>query len=207
MRVMTRRGRHLLGTALFPPGVFAVHQLRYLLAFGSDAPHELANQGHGYLLELMPWIILAVALGFGSLLARLAHAWRGGVGDDDRGRRLVALWALASAGLLGMYVGQEFFEGLLATGHPQGIGGILGDGGLLSLPASIAVGGVLALVVRGSRELVSRIARRRRSRARNVVLRAPRRAVRPACVAVALPRLAPLAGASAGRAPPISAPR
>jgi len=195
--------RRLLGVALFPLGVFAVHQLRYLLAFGPDAPHELAAQGHGYLLELMPWIMLAVAVGFGGLLARLAHAWLSGVGDDGRGRRLVWLWALASTGLWGMYVGQEFFEGLLATGHPQGLDGILGDGGLWSLPASIAVGGVLALVVRGSRKLVARVARLRRPRARTPVRRAPRRAVRPACVA--LPRLAPMAGASAGRAPPTGA--
>lgn len=195
--------RRLLGVALFPLGVFAVHQLRYLLAFGSEAPHELAAQGHGYLLELLPWITLAVALGFGGLLARLAHAWRRGVGDEDPGWRLGGLWALASAGLLGMYVGQEFFEGLLATGHPQGLEGILGDGGLWSLPASIAVGGVLALVVRGSRELVARVARRRRAPAPTAVCRAPQHAVRPA--RVALPRLTPLAGASAGRAPPSGA--
>jgi hypothetical protein len=76
--------RRLLGAALFPLGVFAVHQLRDVLAFGSDAPHALAGQGHGYLLEMMPWIVLAVALGFGGLLVRLAHAWCTGVGDDER---------------------------------------------------------------------------------------------------------------------------
>lgn len=194
--------RRLLGVTLFPLGVFAVHQLRYLLAFGPDAPHELAAQGHGYLLELMPWIMLAVAAGFGGLLARLAHAWRSGVGDDDRGRRLVWLWALASAGLWGMYVGQEFFEGLLATGHPHGLDGILGDGGLWSLPASIAVGGVLALVVRGSRKLVGRVARLRRRRGQPAARRALKLGVRRDVVA--LVRLAPLASASAGRAPPSS---
>ena len=107
-------------------------------------------------------------------------------------------------GLLGMYAGQEFFEGLLATGHPQGIDGILGGGGLWSLPASIAVGGVLALVVRGSRELVARVARLRRPTRADPVRRTPRPAVRRACVA--LPRPTPMAGASAGRAPPPGAP-
>ncbi|MGI9097508.1 MAG: hypothetical protein ACR2H2_03280 [Solirubrobacteraceae bacterium] len=86
--------------ALFPLGVFAVHQLRYELAFGADASRELADQGHAYLHELTPWIVLAVALGLGGLIARLARAWRSGEADRGHGRRcLVVLWVLASAGL------------------------------------------------------------------------------------------------------------
>jgi len=74
--------------------------------------------------------VLALALGFGGLIARLAHAWRSGEADRGNGRCLVALWALASAGLFSIYVGQELLEGLFASGHPQGLVGILGDGGL-----------------------------------------------------------------------------
>jgi len=199
---MRQRHRQQLGVALFPLGVFAVHQLRYQLAFGFDASRELADQGHAYLHELTPWIVLAVALGLGGLIARLARAWRSGEADRGSGRCLVVLWALASAGLFSIYVGQELLEGLLATGHAEGLAGILGDGGLWALPASIAVGGALALVVRGGRALVARVARLGRRRPRIAGARAPKLVVRPD--PVALPRLAPLACASAGRAPPSS---
>jgi hypothetical protein len=195
---MRRRHSQRLGVALFPFGAVAVHQLRYQLAFGADASRELTDQGHAYLHELTPWIVLAVAAGAGGLLARLARAWRSG--ESERGRCLAALWALASAALFSIYVGQEFLEGLLADGHPQGLAGILGEGGLWALPASLTVGGLLALLVRGGRALVARVARLGRRRPRVAAARAPKGAVRPA--RVALPRLAPLAGASAGRAPP-----
>jgi hypothetical protein len=195
---MRRRHSQRLGVALFPVGAVAVHQLRYQLAFGADASRELTDQGHAYLHELTPWIVLAVAAGAGGLLARLARAWRSG--ESERGRCLAALWALTSAALFSIYVGQEFLEGLLADGHPQGLAGILGDGGLWALPASIAVGGLLALLVRGGRALVARVARLGRRRPRVAAARAPKGAVRPA--RLALPRLAPLASASAGRAPP-----
>jgi hypothetical protein len=195
-----RRTRHV-GVALFPLGAFTVHQLRYELAFGSDASRELADQGHAYLHELTPWIVLAVALGLGGLIARLARAWRTGEADRGTAHCVVVLWALASAGLFSIYVGQEMLEGLFATGHPQGLVGILGDGGLWALPASIAVGGLLALVVWGGRVLVARVARRSRQRSPIAPTRAPKLVVRPDLVA--LPRLAPLAGASAGRAPPV----
>jgi hypothetical protein len=195
---MRRRHSQRLGVALFPFGAVAVHQLRYQLAFGAGASRELADQGHAYLHELTPWIVLAVAVGAGGLLARLARAWRSG--ESERGRCLAALWALTSAALFSIYVGQEFLEGLLADGHPQGLAGILGDGGLWALPASIAVGGLLALLVRGGRALVARVARLGRRRPRVAAARAPKGAVRPA--RLALPRLAPLASASAGRAPP-----
>lgn len=201
---MLQRDRHreLLGAALFPLGALAVHQVRYLLAFRSDAPHELAGDGHGYLQALTPWIMLAVAvaLGIGGLRARLAQAWRTGDPGCDRGRRLVWLWVLAAAGLLATYVGQELLEGLFATGHSQGLTGILGAGGLWALPVSILAGGVLAAVVRGGRALVAHVARLRRQRSQITARRAPKLGVPREIVALARP--APLAGAAAGRAPP-----
>jgi hypothetical protein len=198
---MRQRRRRRLGTALFPVGAFAVHQLRYALAFGGDASRELADQGHAYLHELTPWIVLALAFGVGGLVARVARAWQSGESERGSGQRLVVLWALAAAGLFSIYVGQEFLEGLLATGHPEGLAGILGDGGLWALPAAIAIGGLLALLVRGGRALVERVAQLRRERRPIAPARAPKNAIRPA--SVVLPRLAPLACASAGRAPPV----
>jgi hypothetical protein len=188
---------------LFPLGAFAVHQLRYQLAFGADASGELARQGHAYLHELTPWIVLSVAGGLGGLIVRLARAWSRAESDAGKGRRLAALWAVASAGLFSIYVGQELLEGRFATGHPQGLPGILGDGGLWALPASVLVGGLLALVVRGGRVLVGRVARLRRRRPQIAIARAPALVARRDRVALA--RRAPLATASAGRAPPAGA--
>jgi hypothetical protein len=196
---MSLRHRQLLGVALFPLGAFAVHQLRYELAFGSHASSRLSAQGHAYQHELTPWIVLVAALGLGQLSTRIARAWSSGESDRGRGRSLLALWALASAGLFSIYVGQELLEGIFAAGHPQGLAGVLGSGGLWALPAAACVGGALALVVRGGRVLVAHVARRHVQRTNcagpaPILLLGRRTSARP--------RLAPLAGASAGRAPP-----
>ena len=104
---------------------------------------------------------------------------------------------------LALYIGQELTEGLITAGHQLGPAAILGGGGLLALPASIAVGGLLALVVRGSRALVALLVLLRGRRPRAVAARGRQVVVRRA--SLALPRLAPLAAAFAGRAPPARA--
>jgi hypothetical protein len=197
---MRQRRRQQLGMALFPLGALAMHQLRYELAFGSDASRELAAHGHGYLQAITPLIVLAATLSLGGWLARLARAWRSGESDHGAGRCLLVLWSLASGGLFSIYVAQESLEALFATGHPHAFAAILGHGGLWALPAAIVIGALLALVVRGGRALVAHVARMRRRRPPAASERAPKRLVRPA--SVALPRLTPLAGACAGRAPP-----
>jgi hypothetical protein len=199
-----QRYREQLGVGLFPLAALVVHQLRYELAFGGGASRELADQGHSYLHELTPWIVLAVAIGLGGLIARVARAWRSGEGDGSQARGLIGLWALVSVALFSLYVGQEFLEGLFATGHPQGLAGILGDGGWWALPAAGAVGALLTLVIAGGRVLVAAVAARSRRRAAITVAHAARLAV---CRdRVALPRLAPLARVGAGRAPPPATP-
>ena len=49
----------LARVALVPAAALAVHQLRYWLAFGSNASSELARQGHSYLHSVVPWIVLS----------------------------------------------------------------------------------------------------------------------------------------------------
>jgi hypothetical protein len=200
---MRLRHRQQLGVALFPPGAFAVHQLRYQLAFGSGASRRLAGQEHAYLHRLLPLLVLTFALALGGLVARLAQAWQSGAAEHGRGHRGRALWAIASAGLLAIYVGQELTEGLISSGHLAGPAALLATGGLWALPASIAVGGLLALVVRGGRALVAHVARLGGRLPRAVAAREPRLVVRG--TSVTLPRLAPLAAACAGRAPPARA--
>jgi hypothetical protein len=183
-----------------PIAALAVHQLRYLLAYGPKGSSELAETGHSYLNSLTPWLVLVLALGIGTFLARLGRAWRSGNAHRSRQRHFIALWLAASAGLVMIYAGQEFLEGLFATGHPAGLVGIFGDGGLWALPAALAIGAVLALVVRGGHaalELAARLSRRApRARAR------PAPAYPPAAPLLRPP--SPLAACSAGRAPPFA---
>ena len=46
------------GLFLLPVAAFAVHQLRYTLAYGSRADQVMAMQGHSYLNSLAPWLVL-----------------------------------------------------------------------------------------------------------------------------------------------------
>ena len=82
--------RWVARAALVPAGALAVHQLRYLLAFGGRAGVEFARQGHSYLHSLVPWIgattaaneALSVAIGsVGSGLRVRSH-------EIDRGAAL-----------------------------------------------------------------------------------------------------------------------
>jgi hypothetical protein len=184
--------------ALVPLGALAVHELRYLVAFGSHADRALAQQGHVYLA----WVGLAVALlagaMLGSFVARLTRARRGA--GPSPASSWLATWAALTAGLLVTYVVQELAEGLVAAGHPAGLAGVLAAGGWVAAPASLAVGGALALLLRGARAAIALVAERAR-RARRP---------RPAPAAPLRPRpvvqrpLAPLASAAAGRAPPLA---
>jgi len=56
------------GFLLFPAAALAVHQLRYLIGYGSHAGRELSAQGHGYLESLAPWVVLLVACALGAFL-------------------------------------------------------------------------------------------------------------------------------------------
>ena len=115
----------LRACALLLCGALATHELRYLIAFGGDAP---AGLGHGYLAPARP---------------------------SSRAVRARVLWPVASAALLGTYVGQELAEGLLAHGHPGGLDGVFGAGGWVAVPLAAGFGGAIALALRVA-ELVDR---------------------------------------------------
>ena len=187
--------------ALMPAAVLTVHQLRFQLAFGSHADSKLAAQGHEYLGVLAPIAATLLAIGVGLLLAAIALAWRRGGGEGESPTQAFAfhkLWLLAAFSLLAIYCGQELLEGFLATGHPEGLAGVFGEGGLWAIPLSVLLGGVVALGLRAADAAV-RWAAGRRVRPR--VPRAPARHLpRPALVSLALRQ--PLADAAAGRAPP-----
>ena len=69
--------RGLARAALVPAAAVAVHQLRYLLAFGGSANVELQRQGHTYLHSLAPWIIAALGWAAGAFLSALGRSFRG----------------------------------------------------------------------------------------------------------------------------------
>jgi hypothetical protein len=191
--------RSLARVALVPPAALAVHQLRYLLAFGGKAGTELTQQGHSYLHSVVPWIMLVIGLGIGAFLWALGRAMAGRLSAPRYTFSLAALWLVCSLCLVAIYVTQESLEGLFATGHPGGIAGIFGSGGWWSIPAALCVGLVLAAVFHGASWVLREVARRCAVEHRRPRRLAATRQPVPATLAL---RPSPLAGCAAGRAPP-----
>jgi hypothetical protein len=191
--------RRLAPAALVPAGAFAVHQLRYWLAFGSHAAAELQDQGHSYLNSVVPWIVFLLALSIGAFLLSLGRAFGGHSSRSLRSLSFATLWLLCSICLVAIYVSQEFLEGLFATGHPGGLIGIFGYGGWWSIPAAFAVGLVLTAAFHGARRVLDAVAERFRDQ-RPPELRPIGRIRLPADAVI--PVLAPLASGWSGRGPP-----
>ncbi|MFZ0091555.1 MAG: hypothetical protein WAL63_18760 [Solirubrobacteraceae bacterium] len=199
MSVRGARLRALGPVVLMPAAAFAVHQLRYLLAYGSGAGAELQRTGHSYLHSVVPWIVMLVAVTVGGFLLALGRAVAGQRSLPRLTVSVVGLWLACSACLVAIFATQEFLEGLFATGHPGGLAGIFGFGGWWSIPAALCVGLVMAALFYGARwvldEVAQRHARVRSGRAVGVAATS-----QPTVVWVA--RLAPLAGGWSGRGPP-----
>lgn len=196
--------RWITRACLVPAAAFAVHQLRYLLAFGGGASVELARQGHSYLHSAVPWIVLSIGLAVGGFLAALGRAMAGHTSAPRFTLSFAALWVVCSACLVAIYCAQELLEGLFATGHPGGWVGIFGYGGGWSIPAAVCVGLVLTAIFHGAHWVLDEVSLRSVGR-RAQASRLPRRSCPRA---VLLPRLSPLAEGWSGRGPPgLVAPR
>ena len=191
--------RRLAPLALMPPAAFAVHQLRYWLAFGGHAGLFLNRQGHLYLHSLAPWLAVAVAIAVGGFLQALGRALGGQRSLSRYTLSFTALWLICAAALVAIYASQELLEGVLATGHPAGLVGVFGYGGWWSVPAALAVGLVLAAAFHGARWALREVAERRSAKLSTRRRRTP--VLRPAYCALA-PRLAPLADGWSDRGPP-----
>ncbi len=191
--------RSVVRVAVVPAGALAVHQLRFWLAFGGNASAELGRQGHAYLHSVVPWIVLLLALAVGAFLWAVGRAVTGQRSVSRYALSFTALWLVCSLCLIGIYMAQEFLEGLFATGHPAGLTGIFGYGGWWSVPAAVCVGLVLAAVFHGARWVLDEIANRREG-APSVLVE--RRRTQRLPLDVLLPRLSPLAGGWSGRGPP-----
>jgi hypothetical protein len=179
--------------AILALGAFALHQLRYLIAFGGSSSAELARQGHGYMADALP------ILGVFALSALLGTLLRGRYGARMvRASLLQRAWIFA-LGLLAIFVTQESLEGMIAAGHPGGIAAVLASGGWLAIPLALALGAVAAVLARALEGIEVAIAARHRT---HVLPRAPR--VRgSARMGRSLARpLSPLAFGLARRPPP-----
>jgi hypothetical protein len=184
------------GLLLVPAAAFVVHQLRYTLAYGARAGSELSAQGHSYLHSLIPWLVLALGVGLSAFVRRAAQAYRTGETGTFGRHSAVVLWGVTAAGLIAIYAVQESLEELLASGHPTGMGGIIGHGGWWAIPASALVAVFVVAMLQLGRSII-----------RAVASFAPRRPhafsfLAPHPVSVALVPARPLARAAAGRAPP-----
>ena len=191
--------RGLARAAVFPAAAFAVHQLRYLLAYGNAASLELERQGHSYLHSLVPWLVLVLALGVGAFVSALGRAMSGQRSTPRFGLSLLGLWLTCSLCLVAIYAAQELLEGMFVSGHPAGLVGIFGYGGWWAIPAAVCVGLVLAALLHGARWVLDEVAARSvmaRSRRRRCAGSAPRPVNAPS------PRLVPLADGWCGRGPP-----
>jgi hypothetical protein len=184
---------------LVPVAALAVHQLRYLLAYGGDAGVQLARQGHSYLHSLVPWIVLLIGVAVGGFLWGLGRALAGQRSVPRYTLSLAALWMVCSVCLVAIYATQEFLEGLFATGHPAGLVGIFGYGGWWSIPAAVCVGLVLAAIFHGARWVLDEVAQRS---IRELVCGTVRPATPRRPGDVLLPRVAPLAYGWSVRGPP-----
>ncbi len=192
--------RGLARAAVVPAAAIAVHQLRYLLAFGGTASVQLERQGHSYLHSVAPWIAVALAGAVGVFLSALGRAMNGQTSAPRYGLSLAALWMVCAASLVAIYSGQEFLEGLLATGHPAGLVGIFGYGGWWAIPAALCVGLVLATILHGARWVLREVATRS---ARTAPSPSSPPAALPHPAGISAPRLAPLALGWCDRGPPL----
>jgi hypothetical protein len=190
--------RSLAWLAVLPlilAGSQVVHVLAYRWVYPSSDVrlHALLSTGHSYMDQLPLVFGVAAAVAFASLVVAVA--------DVARGRSLRALpaWAFALLPVL-TFVVQEILERSLHTGtfvwqaveSPTFVPGLA-----LQLPFAAAAYLIARLLLRTVSAIGRMIGGRRDAfRPR----RDPVRARLP--LIVSLPRLAPLAGAAAGRAPP-----
>jgi hypothetical protein len=179
-------------------GALALHQLRYLIAYGDGASAALARQGHSYLADLAPTL---AAMALSVLLARLVAARLGRIGETGSPSKALLRRSLVFAGaLVAIFSAQELTEGALAAGHPGGLAAVVAGGGLIALPLALVIGLVIALfdgLLSGVEISLARAARHRGRRWLRAVS-----AVSPPSAHVIAPATGCLAFGLARRPPP-----
>jgi hypothetical protein len=178
---------------LFLAGGLLLHQVRYAVA-PADLAREFAT-AHRYLWWLVPVV--------GTLLFVAAVHFAAHLRTPERDRlprlpSVRALWAVVAPALVVAFAGQEFVESLIFRDQLLTWAELAGGNGWVVLPLAVAVGGVVALLLKGAVK-AQRWALGRH--APSTSGRGSRPAVRPSAV-VLVPRASVLARELAGRAPP-----
>ncbi|MGH2979948.1 MAG: hypothetical protein ACRDLQ_09985 [Solirubrobacterales bacterium] len=188
-----RQGRVAVRLApLLAAGALLLHRLNGLA--GGDAP---AGHGHSYLPLAAALVTVLLALTCATFVRELWQASRGHVATAPQ-RSFAVLWLLASAALLSTFALQEWIEGWVTPGHPATVAHALAHLGWVAPALAVALGAVIALLLRASRTAIVLLARRHAARR---TPRAQRGRWAPAPPPAA-PRPAVLAGNRADRAPP-----
>ncbi|HWF55939.1 MAG TPA: hypothetical protein VG223_14980 [Solirubrobacteraceae bacterium] len=190
----------LAHVAPLAPAAFAVHQLRYMLAFGTSAGIELQRSGHSYLHSAVPWIAAVLALIAGGFLRALGRTVAGHTSLPRYTVSLAGMWAACSLALIAVFVCQETLEGLFIAGHPAGFAGVFGYGGWWAVPAAVCIGLVLAAWFHGARWVLRQVARRRAASRPLVV--APAGAPVAHARSFWMPTAVPVVAGWSGRGPP-----
>lgn len=139
LRVTQTLNSGLRASGLLVVAALALHWARYLVAYGPSAESELHRQGHGYLVEFVPVILVAaIALILGAFAVRFA--WLGPERSSNRRGWATLTYAVL---LLAIFGTQELAE-LLVTDQRSAWQAVLGEGGWLSLPLAACLGCVLA---------------------------------------------------------------
>jgi hypothetical protein len=144
--------RHPLSRgALLVGGAYAVHQLRFLLAYGHDAGRVFGEPGHRYLpfaAAATAVLLLLATLRFAQAVARPSH-------PQPRRVALRRLWTENAVALVAIYVGQEGLEGAFTPGHP-----VWEHGGWIVLPLAVLFGGLIAVLLVGADRVLIEASRR-----------------------------------------------
>jgi hypothetical protein len=145
---MSTWGPRARKAALVAGGSLVLHQLRYVVSYGDRAPERLAHDGHAYLSVVTPLVAALVVLAVARALQLVCGRCR--AATATRSGPLWRTWAFASLAPLAVYVLQELLEGVLSTGHPDGLAAIFAGSGWSAFLCAAPVGVLVALALEGA---------------------------------------------------------
>lgn len=192
---MRRLGSFSRTAALVALGSFAVHLLRFAIAFASGSGDEL--RGQAFLGHVPPTL---AAIGFALLLARfwVSYSGRTTAAGSSAGKGWQRSLAFGVA-IVSVYIAQETLETALFTDHAQGLAGVLGNGAWLAVGLAFLFGPLCVLLDVGIGRLEARVSRSARLR----LWGGATAFARPLVLARIAPKgLSPLAFGLAQRPPP-----
>jgi hypothetical protein len=173
-------GSRLRQAALLALAALAVHEARYLLAYGAHAERAETAAGHTYLQLLAPLLAAVAAAAIAvTVLAPVVHRRLPRLADPAAATERAAGYAVA---LLAIFACQELLEGAIA-GHDV-FAGLTGPGGWLALPLAIAFGALIESAGRWLERAELRVATalvRSRPRAQAGSARPPTPRLAPLC--------------------------